>query len=342
MKARQWPSSAERCFLSTSSLGGPMSGGSSRSNVTTWVKALLSTVPFLERQIGLAAQLIYHVSCLAMAGSPLNLKSLKEQVYAQIKGEILGGGVMPGARILEKALGARFGISRTPIREALLQLASEGLVVVLQRRGIFVAHRTLEEIEEIYALLGLLEGAAAARAIRRMGKAEIGALEALQRSMEDACERGDIRKFVEVNVQAHEVFLEACGSPRLREICAKLREQLHQYPFRMLALPGWMEKSLAEHDEILRAFAARQEGRIERMMQRHWRFKEPRREILQRLTRAEPEMEAGFGGPHLQPDQRGADHGADKNRSRGDSARQAVPERHRSRPRLRARPDPHR
>jgi len=71
-----------------------------------------------------------------MAGSPLNLKSLKEQVYAQIKGEILGGGVMPGARILEKALGARFGISRTPIREALLQLAHQTVVVELLGFGL--------------------------------------------------------------------------------------------------------------------------------------------------------------------------------------------------------------
>ncbi len=297
-----------------------------------------------DRMTGACLSLIYQIPSGGMATQALNLQSLKDQVYARIKGEILRGRLRPGMRILERDIGRRLGISRTPIREALLQLGNEGLVVVAQRRGFFVAHRTLDEIEEIYWLIGILEAAAAARAIRRMGAAEIARLAELTEQLGDACRRRDIAKFVELNVQAHEVFLEACGSPGMRAICSKLREQLHQYPLRMLALPGWMEKSLREHQGILRAFAERREGQIESIMRRHWRFKQPRAEIFKILARAGTELEAHMlGGAAIERtpprSQGGADNGADTHGPRRHTG-QAVSERHRSRARLRARPDP--
>lgn len=282
-----------------------------------------------------------------MTPSTLNLQSLKDQVYGQIKAEIVRGGLVPGARIHEGVLRRRYGISRTPIREALLQLAAEGLVVISPRRGIFVAHRTLDEIEEIYDLLGLLEGFAATRAIRRMGTRELGDLAELTAQLEDARERGDIGRFVDVNVQAHEVFLRASGSPRLGEVCAKLRELLHQYPLRMLALPGWMDRSLAEHRQILDAFRAGRADRIESIVRRHWRFKQARRDILERLTAAAVPLGAispgnvDAGTDHL-PQPRGARDGADRRSTQGGTRRQAVPERYRPGARVRSGTHPHR
>lgn len=217
----------------------------------------------------------------------LDVKSLKDQVYARLKAEILRGAFRPGMPIRDRELCVRFGISRTPIREALLQLGGEGLVVFSPRRGIFVSCRTIDEIEEIYMLLGVLEAFAARRAIRRMGRAEIDRMAELTRELERAYKRNDIASFIRINAKIHEVFLRTCGSQRLTEICMKLRDQLHQYPLRMLSLPGWMKKSLEEHREIFRAFQERRERQIERIIRRHWRFKETRREILERLTQVE-------------------------------------------------------
>jgi DNA-binding GntR family transcriptional regulator len=219
-------------------------------------------------------------------------QSFKDRVYAEIKADIVQGRLRPGMRILTRDIGRPLGLSRTPIRDALLQLSQEGLVVVSPRRGIFVANRTLDEIEEIRWLLGLLESAAAARAIRRMGDAEIRELAEVTRQLVDACRQRKILKFAELNAQAHDVFLAACGSPRLRALCAKLRDQLHQYPLRMFALPGWMEKSVAEHQTILRAFARRQRAQIESIIRRHWRFKQPRAAILEALAKADTGLQA--------------------------------------------------
>ncbi len=214
----------------------------------------------------------------------LQIESLKERAYARLKGEILHGRLAPGARIRERAIAGRFGFSRTPVREALLHLASEGLVVFSRSRRATVSHRSVEEIEEIYTLLGLLEGFAVRRAVRRIGESELRTMAGLTVQLEEAARHGDTRKFFKINQQIHETLLSACDSPRLSAICAKLREQLQQYPVQMSSVPGWMAKSVREHREILRAVQRRRASGIEQMIRRHWRFKVPRSRILQTLA----------------------------------------------------------
>jgi DNA-binding GntR family transcriptional regulator len=217
---------------------------------------------------------------------PIVTLSLKQQAYQRVRHEILRGELPPGTRIRERDLAERLGISRTPIREALVEMAAEGLVVFLPRRGIVVSDPTVDEVEEIYALLGVLEGYAAAKVIRSMTNDELRELRRLTEALADSVRLKDTMKFMEINSEIHNVFLQKYPGSHLREICAKLREPLYQARVRLLSSAGWMEQSLREHKELLRVFERRDARKIERLIRRHWRFKETRRDMLERIIRA--------------------------------------------------------
>jgi DNA-binding GntR family transcriptional regulator len=234
----------------------------------------------------------YTICAIAAMEQLEQAPSFKEQAFRRIKAGILTGALRPGARLREREVAARFGISRTPIREALLHLANEGLVVFSARRGAMVSHRSVDDSAELYSLRGVLVGGAARRAAARMTAADLQRLAQLTEQLGEAARRGDSRKFFEINQHAHETFLARCGSRRLVQICGKLREQLQEYPIRMSSMPGWMAQSTKEHRAMLRAFRRRDPG-IEGMIRRHWRFKLPRERIVEILEAKESIAEVG-------------------------------------------------
>src|SRR3954452_19457769 len=121
---------------------------------------------------------------------------------------ILGGELKPGERLRAEALAQRFGTSRTPIREALLQLEGQGLVEVEPNRGAVVRTFDRDDVLDLYEVRALLEPAAAARAARRISEADVARLEAL-------CEDAPVDQQILDNEVFHRVILEAAGSPRL-------------------------------------------------------------------------------------------------------------------------------
>ena len=189
-------------------------------------------------------------------GSPLVLKSLREQVYDHLRLLLNRGELRPGAFLDLEALEARLGVSRTPLRDALLQLESEGFVDILPRRGVQVRALTREDIRHLYEIVGALEGAAllaafpAARAGRRRRRSD-----RLNREMKRAVEAGDFDRYYERNLAFHDVFLDRCDNERLVRLVRTLKQRLYDWPRRRGFVKAWERASVGEHAAFARLVA---------------------------------------------------------------------------------------
>jgi DNA-binding GntR family transcriptional regulator len=186
----------------------------------------------------------------------LRAESIADKVYARLRTEIASGAFRPGARIQEKLLAERLGISRTPIREALLRLENEGVVVCTSRRSYNVRILTVQDVREIYQTLGILEGAAATAVAPRLTPDDVADLRRVNKQMATAASSGDLQAFGVWNRRFHDVFLLRLDNRTLRDTCTLVRGPLYTFPVRRHTLADWLRKSVAEHRTIIRLAAA--------------------------------------------------------------------------------------
>jgi DNA-binding GntR family transcriptional regulator len=186
----------------------------------------------------------------------LRAESLADKVYAMLREEIGSGTFRPGERILEKVLAARLGISRTPIREALLRLEIDGVVVCTSRRSYNVRILTVEDVRQIYETLGILEGAAVTAVASRLTDADLRDLRTCNRMMTEAAAKADLQAFGGLNRRFHDVFLGKLQNAVLRDTCNLVRGPLYTFPVQRQTLADWLRKSVAEHRTIIKLAAA--------------------------------------------------------------------------------------
>jgi DNA-binding GntR family transcriptional regulator len=184
--------------------------------------------------------------------SDVRAETIADKVHTLLGREIAAGGYRPGERIYEKALAQRLGISRTPIREALLRLQTEGVVICTSRRSYNVRVLTADDVREIYETLGLLEGAAAAAVADKLEPPDFEELERLNQLMVVAATAADLHAFGRWNRQFHHVFLDKVDNVVLRETCDHVRGPLYTFPVQPGSLAAWLGKSVEEHREIIR------------------------------------------------------------------------------------------
>jgi DNA-binding GntR family transcriptional regulator len=142
-------------------------------------------------------------------------RALWESIVEPMRRAIVLGELPPGLHLEEPALAQKFGVSRIPIREALLRLEHEGLVRVEPRRGAFIVGMTEEDVHDVYELRSLIEGRAASRAAARIGPEGLARLEALAAQMDEALRRRDPTAMIEPDVQFHRELAVAAGSRQL-------------------------------------------------------------------------------------------------------------------------------
>jgi DNA-binding GntR family transcriptional regulator len=184
--------------------------------------------------------------------SALVLKSLREQVYDHLRRLLNRGEIRPGHFLDLDALEARLGVSRTPLRDALLQLEAEGFVTILPRRGVQVRPLARDDIRHIYEIVGALEGAALLAAFPRLGPNEAASLRALNREMKAAVEAADFDRYYDRNVAFHDVFLDRCDNERLVRLVRTLKQRLYDWPRRRGFVKAWELASVREHAEFSR------------------------------------------------------------------------------------------
>jgi DNA-binding GntR family transcriptional regulator len=212
----------------------------------------------------------------------LQTRSLREQVYDFLRAEMARGGLQPGGFLDLNELASRLGVSRTPLREALLHLESQGFVTVLPRRGFRLNPLTLDDIRHFYEIIGALEAAALRSVGASLGPADFARMRQLDRAMARAVAARDFDRYYEANLAFHDVYLRRSGNARLVSQVHLLKQRLYDWPRRETMVQAWERHSVSEHEEFL---ALLERGAIDEAashLQRvHWSF-----EVQERFIQA--------------------------------------------------------
>jgi DNA-binding GntR family transcriptional regulator len=200
-------------------------------------------------------------------GTRMAQGALYLEVAERLRVRILSHTLAPGGWIDEQALAGEFGISRTPLREALKVLASEGLVTMKPRRGAYVTEVSARDLAEVYHLLGLLEGDAAAAVATAASREQLAELKALHAALEAAVDDRD--RFFTANEGFHRRMLEIAGNRWRSQMVADLRRVMKLNRHHSLSREGRLLASLKEHRQIVAALAAHNAERARSLMQQH-------------------------------------------------------------------------
>ncbi len=189
--------------------------------------------------------------------SILNLTSLKDQVYEYIRLQMKVGKLKPGDSIDMNAFSQKLGVSKTPLRDALIRLEMEGFVRILPRRGVIVNELTTQDIKDYYQILGALESMAIISAAPHFSGSGVKKMEKFNEGMRLALERDDFNAYYENNLRFHDIFLTLSGNRQLRDTADVLKKRLYDFPRRAGYVREWEEHSIQEHKELIRLIAER-------------------------------------------------------------------------------------
>ena len=199
----------------------------------------------------------------------LNNRPLYEDVADRLREQIFSKKLPSGSWLDEQSLADQFGISRTPMREAIKVLASEGLVTIKMHRGAYVTEVIRRDLEQIFSVLSLLEGQAAKEAATKATEDELNLLDHLHHRLEKAAADRDLEQFFEINVKFHDLIQEIAGNRWMNSVIGDLRKVLKLHRRDSLTSTDRLQNSLVEHREILRALLKRDELAAESAMRKH-------------------------------------------------------------------------
>ena len=201
--------------------------------------------------------------------NPLKLpqRALYEEVAEQLRTRILGHELAPGSWIDEQALCAKFGISRTPLREALKVLATEGLVTMKLRRGAYVTETSAQDLAEVFHLLALLESDATAVVAQRASDADLAELAALHQTLEETV--SDREAFFKANELFHLRLLQLANNRWREQMVADLRKVMKLNRHHSLLKEGRLAASLNEHRYLMKALLTRDADLARALMSQH-------------------------------------------------------------------------
>jgi DNA-binding GntR family transcriptional regulator len=210
-----------------------------------------------------------------MHGKPiLNIKSLKEQVYEYLREQMRRGEIMPGSAIDMEETSKKLGVSKTPLRDALLQLEMEEFVTILPRRMVVVNSLTKRDIRNYYEIIGSLESMAMLKAFDRLKASDIEAMQKLNAGMKAALAANDFDLYYERNLAFHNTFLNLCDNDSLVKLVNNLKKRLYDFPRPKGFVKEWEESSILEHQafiDLLRK--GRSQDAANHVRDVHWSFK---------------------------------------------------------------------
>jgi len=198
-----------------------------------------------------------------------NVKPIRDIVYEQLREAILKGELKPGERIIEKDYADRLNISRTPIREALRKLETEGFVEYIPRKGVVVKSFNVNDIKEIYEIRKVLECFAVRKAIENIDDSSMEKLKATVEQMYLLEEQGDIKGVFEICQEFNEVIFNATGMPRLVDIINTLKEFIERFRRVTMSKSYRRLEAIKEHKGIYEAIIERDIEKAEKLVYEH-------------------------------------------------------------------------
>lgn len=210
-----------------------------------------------------------------MDGKPvLNVKSLKEQVYEYLREQMRRGEILPGSAIDMEETSKKLGVSKTPLRDALLQLEMEDFVTILPRRMVIVNSLTEHDIRNYYEIIGSLESMALLKAFDALKPSDIDTLQRLNDGMKGAIAANDFDTYYEKNLVFHSGFLNLCGNDSLVKLVNNLKKRLYDFPRPKGFVKEWEESSILEHQALIDLLrAGRRQDAANHLRDVHWSFK---------------------------------------------------------------------
>jgi DNA-binding GntR family transcriptional regulator len=219
--------------------------------------------------------------------SPLNLKSLKEQVYEYLREQLHKGKMLPGSVINMEETSRKLGVSKTPLRDAILQLEMEGFVSILPRRGVMVNVLTLKDIKEYYEVIGALESAAVALSCAKINELAIQNMKKLIEDMKKAIGQDNFDLYYDKNLKFHNIYLNLCGNESLIKIVNNFKKRLYDFPRQKAFVKEWEQSSIHEHEELLKLI---KQGKFHEaahfIRDVHWSYRVQEKFISKYYTRA--------------------------------------------------------
>jgi DNA-binding GntR family transcriptional regulator len=179
-------------------------------------------------------------------------RSLREEVYDHLRDGMSRGNLQPGSFLDVVELAKKLGVSRTPLREALLHLETQGFVTVLPRKGFRLNPLSIDDIRHYFQIVGALESAVMKEVGHGLGPEDIALMHRLNTSMTEAVASSDFRLYYELNLAFHEVYLGRSDNRYLLGVIRSLKQRLYDWPRREGFVKAWEEDSIRiEHEELI-------------------------------------------------------------------------------------------
>jgi DNA-binding GntR family transcriptional regulator len=196
-------------------------------------------------------------------------ESLAQRSYNRIKDDILNHRLLPRQPLVETELAAKYNISKTPVREALLILAREGIVEMNAFRGMRVRDFTTRDAQEIYELREILEPLALERAIPHMNEEDIAGLRKILDEAWEAAEKGEQRKLSKLNRDFHSALVDKCDNSRVVVTLRQLQDQIRVMTLRFWKAQATYLQEAEQHEAILKSVEARDAKKAAQLLHAH-------------------------------------------------------------------------
>jgi len=186
-----------------------------------------------------------------------NYKPLRDIVFDTLREAIISGTLAPGERLMEIQLAEDMGVSRTPVREAIRKLELEGFVVMIPRKGTYVAGFSMKQMSEVFEVRAALEELAVELSAERISDEELQQLENLLIRISNEIDGNDIETIVKLDEEFHDLLYKTARNSRLSSIINHITEQMHRYRTESLSYPGRLKSMVEEHRNIVESIARR-------------------------------------------------------------------------------------
>lgn len=224
----------------------------------------------------------------------LDLRPLREQLYAYLRHEMHTGRLLPGAFIKLNEISEKLGVSKTPLRDAIIQLESKGFVTVLPRRGVVVNKLSVRDISNILGVVGALESAVIESVFHRLGPAHTAEMKRINDEMIAAINSENYDSYYQLNIAFHNVFLTLSENEVLMQVISTLKQRLYDFPRRPY-IKAWELINCSEHQKLIDHITKGERKKAATLWrERHWSFDAYEKFIRRFYFGSEKRIEAGL------------------------------------------------
>ncbi|WP_300674946.1 GntR family transcriptional regulator [Desulfoluna sp.] len=227
----------------------------------------------------------------------INVQPLREQIYAYLRDDINKGNLRPGELVNTSEISRSMGISKTPLREALIQLECDGFVTILPRRGVMVNRLTLSDVREFWEICRAFESEMMDQLFGRIDEACIVKMEEINSQMKEAMAEKDTDRFYYLNTAFHDAFLSLSDNRQMLRILKRIKQRLYDFLSRS-CIPEWETVNCDEHDHLIVLLRSGcRESATTFLRDIHWSFKKQEGHIRRFYKQASKEEAALASAP---------------------------------------------